>query len=85
MEKITTGQINRIHNLSIEIFEAEDDDILDKRKVSNRERAIMRILDRVCYSGDTKIKIFGIISSNIFHENNDITIKELKEIGVEVI
>ncbi|MFI3329151.1 MAG: hypothetical protein R3Y05_01540 [bacterium] len=82
--KMTIGMINKIHNLSIKIFEAEEDDVVDRRKVTNRERAIMRILDKVCYSGDIKIQIYGIISSNIFQENNDSTIKELKKIGVEI-
>ncbi len=83
--EITIKQINKIHNLCLKIFEAEDDDFVDRRKIVPRERAIMNILETLAFGdGVRKMKIWDIIGSNIFLPNNDVTIKQLKELGIEV-
>lgn len=74
MKQISAYEINKIKKLQFEIFEIEDDDIVDRRKTTPKYRAIERILSK--YSEEEQLELKLNIKWYIFECS-----KELQKLG----
>ncbi len=82
---ITIGVVNRLHNLTLGIFEIEDSDYVDRRKIAPKEREIEKILDTITKNRAIRQEIKFIMYRHLFKWGNKDTITDLKKIGVEVV
>ena len=57
MKQISFYEISRIKELQLEIFEIEDDDIVDRRKTTPKYRAIERILSKYSKEEQGELKL----------------------------
>ena len=63
MKQISFYEINKIKRLQVEIFEIEDDDIVDRRKTTPKYNAIERILGK--YSNEEQEELRNNIKWHI--------------------
>ena len=86
--KIYFKDIEKLQRLYIEIFEEEDGYPVDRRKVSKKEAAMQRILDKTTDDVVLRNKIISAIGRGSWN-SEDITYKpicdELRELGFEII
>lgn len=86
--KIELKDIKKIQHLYIDIFTEEDEDYPDKRIISNKERAVQRILDKITDKKFNQIEIWKVIQIESWN-TTDNTFKpicnRLRELGYEII
>lgn len=86
--KIELKDIKKIQHLYIDIFTEEDEDYPDKRIISNKERSVQRILDKITDKKFNQIEIWKVIQIESWN-TTDNTFKpicnKLRELGYEII
>lgn len=86
--KIELKDIKKLQHLYIDIFTEEDEDYPDKRIISNKERAVQRILDKITDKRFNQIEIWKVIQLESWN-TTDNTYKpicdRLRELGYEII
>ena len=86
--KIKLKDIAKLQHLYIEIFTEEDEDYPDRRVISNKERAVQRILDKITDKRFNQIEIWKVIQLKSW-DDIDNTFKpicnRLRELGYEII
>lgn len=86
--KIKLKDIAKLQHLYIEIFTEEDEDYPDRRVISNKERAVQRILDKITDKRFNQIEIWKVIQLKSW-DDTDNTFKpicnRLRELGYEII
>ena len=84
--KIELKDIVKLQHLYIDIFTEEDEDYPDKRVISNKERAVQRILDKITDKRFNQIEIWKVIKS---WNNTDNTFKpicnRLRELRYKIV
>lgn len=89
MKQIQAKDVKIINLLLVEIaeLEFENDDYIDRRRISPKERKIDRILKRITEDEEEQNAIYRAISKETFN-TEDITFKpiidNLKKIGYEI-
>ncbi|WP_068449191.1 hypothetical protein [Caviibacter abscessus] len=88
MKQIKSYDVAKIQRLSIEIFEEEDNYYPDYRIITNKWRAIDRILHKMSDDEDERRKVYNSITDHNFN-SSDYTYKpicdDLKSLGYEII
>ena len=86
--KIKLKDIAKLQHLYIEILTEEDKDYPDSRVISNKERVVQRILDKITDKRFNQIEIWKVIqlrscddSDNTFQS----IFNRLRELGYEII
>lgn len=86
--KLKLKDIVKLQHLYIDIFSEEDEDYPDRRIISNKERAVQRILDRITDKKFNQIEIWKVIQIKSW-DATDNTFKpiceRLKNLGYEII
>jgi len=86
--KLKLKDIVKLQHLYIDIFTEEDEDYPDRRIISNKERAVQRILDRITDKKFNQIEIWKVIQIKSW-DTTDNTFKpiceRLKNLGYEII
>lgn len=83
---IKMSQIKRMTDLYMEIFEEEDNDYLDRRKIKPKERVIDRILNDITTNKEEQVLIFEIILEKHFFATTYKPIcDDLRKIGYSII
>ena len=86
--KIELKDIVKLQHLYIDIFTEEDEDYPDKRVISNKERAVQRILDKITDKRFNQIEIWKVIQLKSW-DTTDNTYRQicnrLRELGYEII
>ena len=86
--KIKLKDIAKLQHLYIEIFTEEDEDYPDRRVISNKERAVQRILDKITDKRFNQIEIWKVIQLKSW-DDTDNTFKpicnRLRELGYIII
>lgn len=86
--KIELKDIKKLQHLYMDIFSEEDEDYPNRRIVSNKERAVQRILDKITDKKFNQIEIWKVIQLKSW-DNTDNTYKpicnRLRELGYEII
>jgi hypothetical protein len=86
--KIELKDIVKLQHLYIDIFAEEDEDYPDKRVISNKERAVQRILDKITDKRFNQIEIWKVIQLKSW-DTTDNTYRQicnrLRELGYEII
>ena len=86
--KIKLKDIAKLQHLYIEIFTEEDEDYPDRRVISNKERAVQIILDKITDKRFNQIEIWKVIQLKSW-DDTDNTFKpicnRLRELGYEII
>lgn len=86
--KIELKDIVKLQHLYIDIFTEEDEDYLDKRVISNKERAVQRILEKITDKRFNQIEIWKVIQLKSW-DTTDNTYRpicnRLRELGYEII
>lgn len=86
--KIELKDIVKLQHLYIDIFTEEDEDYPDKRVISNKERAVQIILDKITDKRFNQIEIWKVIQLKSWN-NTDNTFKpicdRLRNLGYEII
>ena len=86
--KIELKDIVKLQHLYIDIFAEEDEDYPDKRVISNKERAVQRILDKITDKRFNQIEIWKVIQVKSW-DTTDNTYRQicnrLRELGYEII
>ncbi len=86
--KIELKDIVKLQHLYIDIFTEEDEDYPDKRVISNKERAVQIILDKITDKRFNQIEIWKVIQLKSW-DTTDNTYRQicnrLRELGYEII
>ena len=86
--KIELKDIKKLQHLYMDIFSEEDEDYPNRRIVSNKERAVQRILDKITDKKFYQFEIWKVIQLKSW-DNTDNTYKpicnRLRELGYEII
>lgn len=86
--KIELKNIVKLQHLHIDIFTEEDEDYPNKRIISNKERAVQRILDKITDKRFNQIEIWKVIQIKSW-DTTDNTYRpicnRLRELGYEII
>lgn len=86
--KIELKDIVKLQHLYIDIFTEEDGDCPDRRSISNKERAVQRILDKITDKKFNQIEIWKVIQIKSW-DTTDNTFKplcnRLRKLGYEII
>ncbi len=86
--KIKLKDIKKLQHLYIDIFTEEDEDYPDKRIISNKERAVQRILDKITDRRFNQIEIWKVIQLESWNATDN-TFKpicdRLRELEYEII
>ena len=86
--KIELKDIVKLQHLHIDIFTEEDEDYPNKRIISNKERAVQRILDKITDKRFNQIEIWKVIQFKSW-DTTDNTYRpicnRLRELGYEII
>ena len=86
--KIELKDIVKLQHLYIDIFTEEDEDYPDRRIISNKERAVQRILDKITDIRFNQIEIWKVIQLESWN-TTDNTFKpiynRLRELEYEII
>lgn len=86
--KIELKDIVKLQHLYIDIFTEEDEDYPDRRIISNKERAVQRILNKITDKKFNQIEIWKVIQIKSW-DTTDNTYKpicnRLRELGYEII
>lgn len=86
--KIELKDIVKLQHLYIDIFTEEDEDYPDKRVISNKERAVQRILDKITDKRFNQIEIWKVIQLKSWN-NTDNTFKlicnRLRELRYKIV
>lgn len=86
--KIELKDIVKLQHLYIDIFAEEDEDYPDKRVISNKERAVQRILDKITDKRFNQSEIWKVIQLKSW-DTTDNTYRQicnrLRELGYEII
>lgn len=81
MKKINIYYINKIKECRVRIFNAEDDDIVDRRAVANNERVIENYLDKAnIFDEDLRKELLDNIK---WYEDNNC--EKLEKLGWKII
>lgn len=86
--KIELKDIVKLQHLHIDIFTEEDEDYPNKRIISNKERAVQRILDKITDKRFNQIEIWKVIQVKSWDTTDDIyrpICNRLRELGYEII
>lgn len=88
MKQIQAKDVKVINSLLVEIAELEEDEYVDRRRISPKARKIDRILKRITEDEKEQNAIYIAISEETFNME-DITFKpiieNLKKIGYEIV
>ena len=69
----------------LRLFEAQDDESVDRRKVAARERAVNRYLDNISSSKEERWEIRFVTECSLWTKRTGESIeKELRELGYEI-
>lgn len=86
--KIKLKDIVKLQHLYIDIFTEEDEDYPDRRIISNKERAVQRILDKITDRRFNQIEIWKVIQLESWNATDN-TFKpicdRLRELEYEII
>ena len=86
--KIELKDIVKLQHLYIDIFTEEDEDYPDRRIISNKERAVQRILNKITDKRFNQIEIWKVIQVKSW-DTTDNTYRpicnRLRELGYEII
>ena len=86
--KIELKDIVKLQHLYIDIFTEEDKDYPDKKVISNKERAVQRILDKITDKRFNQIEIWKVIQLKSWN-NTDNTFKpicnRLRELRYKIV
>ena len=86
--KIELKDIVKLQHLYIDIFTEEDEDYPDKRVISNKERAVQRILGKITDKRFNQIEIWKVIQLKSWN-NTDNTFKpicnRLRELRYKIV
>ncbi len=86
--KIELKDIVKLQHLYIEIFTEEDEDYPDRRIISNKERVVQRILNKITNKKFNQIEIWKVIQIKSW-DITDNTFKpicnRLRELGYEIV
>lgn len=69
--KIELKDIVKLQHLYIDIFTEEDEDYPDRRIISNKEKAVQRILDKITDKRFNQIEIWKIIQFESWNTTNN--------------
>lgn len=86
--KIELKDIVKLQHLHIDIFTEEDEDYPNKRIISNKERAVQRILDKITDKRFNQIEIWKVIQVKSWDTTDDTyrpICNRLRELGYEII
>lgn len=86
--KIKLKDIVKLQHLYIDIFTEEDEDYPDRRIISNKERAVQRILDKITDRRFNQIEIWKVIqleSWNATDNTFEPICDRLRELEYEII
>ena len=88
MKQIQARDVKIINYLLVEIAELEQEEYIDRRSISPKERKIDRILKTITEDKEEKKAIYRAINKETFN-TNDYTFKpivdNLKKIGYEIV
>lgn len=68
---IKLKDIAKVQRLYVEIFEEEDDDFVDHRKIRPKEMAIDRILNKITPNEEDQKKIYNIICVQSWNQDDN--------------
>lgn len=86
--KIELKDIVKLQHLHIDIFTEEDEDYPNKRIISNKERAVQRILDKITDKRFNQFEIWKVIQVKSWDTTDDTyrpICNRLRELGYEII
>ena len=86
--KIELKDIVKLQHLHIDIFTEEDEDYPNKKIISNKERAVQRILDKITDKRFNQIEIWKVIQIKSWDTTDDTyrpICNRLRELGYEII
>lgn len=86
--KIELKDIVKLQHLHIDIFTEEDEDYPNKKIISNKERAVQRILDKITDKRFNQIEIWKVIQVKSWDTTDDTyrpICNRLRELGYEII
>ena len=86
--KIELKNIVKLQHLHIDIFTEEDEDYPNKKIISNKERAVQRILDKITDKRFNQIEIWKVIQVKSWDTTDDTyrpICNRLRELGYEII
>ena len=88
MKQIKARDVKIINYLLVEIAELEQEEYIDRRSISPKERKIDRILERITSDKKEQRAIYRAINSETFNMN-DTTFKpivdNLRKLGYEIV
>lgn len=86
--KIELKDIKKLQHLYMDIFYEEDEDYPNRRIVSNKERAVQRILDKITNNKEIQNNIYNTIIHYTW-DNTDYTFKPicdgLRKLGYKIV
>lgn len=86
--KIELKDIVKLQHLHIDIFTEEDEDYPNKKIISNKERAVQRILDKITDKRFNQFEIWKVIQVKSWDTTDDTyrpICNRLRELGYEII
>ena len=86
--KIKLKDIQKLQHLYIDIFSEEDEDYPNRRIISNKERAVQRILDKITNQKFNQIEIWKVIQIKSWDATDNTYMpicNRLRELGYEII
>lgn len=87
-KQIELKDIVKMQNLYIDIFYEEDEDCPDRRVITEKEKAVQRILDKITDQKGEQLAIWGVIQRESWN-TEDKTFKpicdKLRELGYVIL
>lgn len=85
MKTIKRTDLKKLVYAVFRLFEAQDDECADRRKVAARERAVSRYLDKISSSKEERWEIRFVVELSLWTKRTGESIeRKLRELGYEI-
>lgn len=85
MKAVKRADLKKLVYAVFRLFEAQDDECADRRKVAARERAVNRYLDNISSSKEERWEIRFVVEFSLWTKRTGESLeRQLRELGYEI-